>query len=103
MTAIVTALRKGISAEDLTGMVDAAATALEAAAGEQDSAKASPTVLLIAPAALKAEASTPVAAPLNAATAQEVCHCPCMLSRSHHSICMFPSISWLLMQAFHQQ
>ncbi len=73
MTAIVTALRKGILAEDLKGMVEAAAAALEAAA-KQSNTGASPRVLLIGPPALKAEASTPVAAPLDAAMAQEVCH-----------------------------
>ncbi len=75
MTAIVIALRKGIPAEDLKGMVEAAAAAL-AAAAEQATAKASPTALLMAPPSLKAEASTPIAAPLDA-LAQEVCHCPC--------------------------
>ena len=77
MTAIVTALQKGVPAEDLKDMVEAAAAALQAAA-EQDRVKATPnTLLLSAPPALKAEASTPAAAPLDAVMAQEVCCRPC--------------------------
>lgn len=76
MTAIVTALREGVPAEDLRGMLEAAAAALEAAAG-QDRARAAPTTLLLGPPTFKAETSTPVAAPLDAVMAQEVCCNPC--------------------------
>ena len=71
MMAIVTALRKGVPAEDLKGMVDAAASALEAAT-EQTKAGPSPAGMPTAPLALKAEDSKP-GAPPEAVVAQEVC------------------------------
>ena len=70
MMAIVTALRKGVPAEDLKGMVDAAASALEAATA-QTKAGPSPASLPMAPLALKADESNP-GAPPEALVAQEV-------------------------------
>ena len=79
MAAIVAALRKGLAPEDLKGMVEAAAAALEAAA---EPGSAQPTAAGRGP---RAASGAQEAARLQLQLAQEVCHSICETERPAHS------------------
>lgn len=75
MSAIVTALRKGVFIEDLRAMMEAAAAALEAAA-EQEAAKPSGKATPAARRRATPAADDQEAAPVAIEVAQEVCILP---------------------------
>lgn len=80
MAAIVAALRKGLDPDDLKGMVEAAAAALEAAA---EPGSAQPSAAGRGP---KAASDAQEAARLQLQLAQEVCYSICETERPAHSM-----------------